>query len=98
MNLQITDAHIEALYDYAKFRFECGAYSEAAEYLHNYRTLAPGPEGSARLAAASWGKLAAEILTQNWEAAMEELNRLKELIDSRVSKGSGSCGLLGSFE
>ena len=31
-----------------------------------------------------WGKLAAEILMQNWDTALEELNRLKEIIDSKV--------------
>lgn len=32
-----------------------------------------------------WGKLASEILMQNWEAAMEDLTRLKETIDNNVS-------------
>lgn len=31
-----------------------------------------------------WGKLAAEVLMQNWDVALEELNRLKEIIDSKV--------------
>ena len=34
---------------------------------------------------ALWGKLAAEILMQNWEAALEDLNKLKEIIGSNVS-------------
>ena len=28
-----------------------------------------------------WGKLACEILTQNWEAALDELKRLQMFID-----------------
>ena len=28
-----------------------------------------------------WGKLAAEILMQNWDTALEDLNRLKQFID-----------------
>lgn len=32
-----------------------------------------------------WGKLASEILMQNWDAAMEDLTRLKETIDNNVS-------------
>lgn len=32
-----------------------------------------------------WGKLASEILMQNWEAAMEDLTRLRETIDNNVS-------------
>ena len=34
---------------------------------------------------ALWGKLAAEILMQNWDAALEDLNKLKDVIDSSVS-------------
>ncbi|KAJ8461188.1 hypothetical protein OPV22_034114 [Ensete ventricosum] len=44
---QIGADQIEALYQYAKFQFEC------------------------------------EILMQNWDTALEELNRLKEIIDSK---------------
>lgn len=32
-----------------------------------------------------WGKLASEILMQNWEAAMEDLSRLRETIDNNVN-------------
>ena len=32
---------------------------------------------------ALWGKLAAEILSLNWETALDDLNKLKELIDQR---------------
>jgi len=35
---------------------------------------------------ALWGKLASEILTTNWETALEDLNKLKEAIDQKVSK------------
>lgn len=31
---------------------------------------------------ALWGKLAAEILMQNWDAALDDLNKLKDVIDS----------------
>ncbi|WZZ66971.1 hypothetical protein YC2023_078341 [Brassica napus] len=33
---------------------------------------------------ALWGKLASEILMQNWDIALEELNRLKDIIDSKA--------------
>ena len=36
-------------------------------------------------AAAAWGKLAAEILSGNWDGAMEELNKVKEIINDRVT-------------
>jgi translation initiation factor 3 subunit E len=35
---------------------------------------------------ACWGKLASEILMQNWDAALEDLNKVKEVIDQNVSK------------
>ncbi|ONM32104.1 Eukaryotic translation initiation factor 3 subunit E [Zea mays] len=38
---------------------------------------------SERNVSALWGKLAAEILMQNWDVALEELNCLKEIIDSK---------------
>ncbi|KAL9319177.1 hypothetical protein ACSQ67_015694 [Phaseolus vulgaris] len=76
----IGPAQIEALYQYAKFQFECGNYSGAADYLYQYRALCTNSE---RSLSALWGKLAAEILMQNWDIALEELNRLKEIIDSK---------------
>ena len=79
---QIGVDQIEALYQYAKFQFECGNYSGAADYLYQYRALCTNSD---RSLSALWGKLAAEILMQNWDIALEELNRLKEIIDSKVS-------------
>ena len=34
---------------------------------------------------ALWGKLASEILMQNWETALDDLTKLKEIIDGNVS-------------
>ncbi|KAL1555359.1 Eukaryotic translation initiation factor 3 subunit E [Salvia divinorum] len=86
-NLQILNEHhqigteqIDALYDYAKFQFECGNYSGAADYLCQYRALCTNNYKSL---SALWGKLAAEVLMQNWDIALEELNHLKEIIDSK---------------
>ena len=31
-----------------------------------------------------WGKLASEILVQNWETALDDLNKLREYIDSNT--------------
>ncbi|CAM6129665.1 unnamed protein product [Calypogeia fissa] len=77
---QIGSEQIEALYQYAKFQFECGNYSGASDYLYQYRTLCTNND---RSFSALWGKLAAEVLMQNWDVATEELNRLKEIIDSK---------------
>jgi len=77
---QIGMEQIEALYQYAKFQFECGNYSGASDYLYQYRALCTNSD---RSMSALWGKLAAEILMQNWDVALEELNRLKDVIDSK---------------
>lgn len=70
---------IEALYHFAKFQFDCGNYSGASEFLYHYRMLCTNPQ---RNISALWGKLAAEILLQNWDQATEDLNRLKENIEA----------------
>eukprot|EP00195_Chlamydomonas_chlamydogama_P011425 CAMPEP_0202902852 /NCGR_PEP_ID=MMETSP1392-20130828/17255_1 /ASSEMBLY_ACC=CAM_ASM_000868 /TAXON_ID=225041 /ORGANISM="Chlamydomonas chlamydogama, Strain SAG 11-48b" /LENGTH=422 /DNA_ID=CAMNT_0049589665 /DNA_START=36 /DNA_END=1304 /DNA_ORIENTATION=- len=77
---QIGPEHVEALYQYAKFQFDCGNYTLAAELLQPYRTLCTNSE---RNMSALWGKLASDILMQNAEAAREDINKLKESIDNQ---------------
>ncbi|KAL8490187.1 hypothetical protein ACS0TY_025920 [Phlomoides rotata] len=72
---------IEALYQYAKFQFECGNYSVVTYYLYEYRTLCTNSE---RSLSALWVKLVTEILMQNWDIALKELDCLKEIIDTKV--------------
>uniref|UniRef100_A0A3Q4HVG1 Eukaryotic translation initiation factor 3 subunit E n=1 Tax=Neolamprologus brichardi TaxID=32507 RepID=A0A3Q4HVG1_NEOBR len=72
--------YLDTLYKYAKFQYECGNYSGAAEYLYFFRVLVPSTDRNAL--SSLWGKLASEILMQNWEAAMEDLTRLRETIDN----------------
>ncbi|KAB7507605.1 Eukaryotic translation initiation factor 3 subunit E [Armadillidium nasatum] len=74
---------LDTLYTFAKFQYECGNYSAAADYLYLYRGLVPVTDKN--FVVSLWGKLASEILTQNWENALEDLNRLKEAIDSGAS-------------
>ncbi|KAK9805784.1 hypothetical protein WJX73_009832 [Symbiochloris irregularis] len=78
---QIGPAQIDALFHYAKFQFECGNYSAAGEFLYHFRTLATNSE---RNLSALWGKLAAEILLQNWDSALDDLMKLKDIIDSNT--------------
>eukprot|EP01004_Peranema_trichophorum_P004647 NODE_3555_length_1330_cov_33.659486_g3108_i0.p1 GENE.NODE_3555_length_1330_cov_33.659486_g3108_i0~~NODE_3555_length_1330_cov_33.659486_g3108_i0.p1 ORF type:complete len:346 (+),score=35.98 NODE_3555_length_1330_cov_33.659486_g3108_i0:61-1098(+) len=75
----ITESTLESMYKYAKFQFECGNYSVAAEYLYYYRTLSVSREHDT---SAMWGKLAAEILMQNWDVASEDLKILREHLDN----------------
>ncbi|XP_071711246.1 eukaryotic translation initiation factor 3 subunit E-like [Rutidosis leptorrhynchoides] len=77
---QIGPEQIEAFYQYTKFQFECGNYSGAADYLYQYQTMCTNAD---RSLSALWGKLAAEILMENWDIAFEELNRLKDIIESK---------------
>lgn len=74
---------LDTLYAYAKFQYECGNYTGATEYLSFHRVLVP-PEDK-RAISSLWGKLASEILMQNWDAALEDLQRLQEVIDSNQS-------------
>ncbi len=60
-DFQIGPDQVEALYQYAKFQFDCGNYSVAAELLPPYRTLCTSTE---RNMSALWGKLASDILMQ----------------------------------
>lgn len=86
----ITNEMIEALYKYAKLLFECGNYGSveagapmgAAEFLPIYRMLTKDPSSDKALGAL-WGKLAAEILLEKWEEAVDDLKKLREVIDSR---------------
>ncbi|TKC47971.1 hypothetical protein EI555_000258 [Monodon monoceros] len=72
--------YLDTLYRYAKFQYECGNYSGAAEYLYFFRVLVPAMDRNAL--SSLWGKLASEILMQNWDAAMEDHTPLKETIDN----------------
>merc|ERR1719447_1525943 len=71
--------YLDVLYNFAKFQYECGNYSGAAEYLYFHRVLAPPSDKN--FMNALWGKLASEILMQNWDTALEDVNRIKDIID-----------------
>ncbi|CAB3990134.1 eukaryotic translation initiation factor 3 subunit E [Paramuricea clavata] len=70
---------VENLYHYSKFQYECGNYQSAADNLYFYRVLAHHTEP--KTVDALWGKLASEILMQNWDAALTDLDLLKENVD-----------------
>jgi len=76
----VTPESLEHVYRLAKHLFDCGTYTKAAELLYHYRALSQNLE---RNFAALWGKFAAEILKQNWSAALEDMKRLKEAIESK---------------
>ncbi|KAK5140430.1 eukaryotic translation initiation factor 3 subunit E, partial [Oleoguttula sp. CCFEE 6159] len=72
---------MDMLYDYGQFQYSCGDYSSAATLLFQFRFLSTNTD---KVDAATWGKFAAEILSTEWEAALEELNTIKDSIDARL--------------
>ncbi|PSK54045.1 hypothetical protein B9Z65_7851 [Elsinoe australis] len=80
-NHGVTPEMVNALYDYGWFQYSCGDYNSASELLYQFRILSTDND---KVASANWGKLASDILTTNWESAMEEVNKVRELIDTRL--------------
>ncbi|KAJ7590918.1 eukaryotic translation initiation factor 3 subunit 6 [Mycena floridula] len=87
-NYNLNVAQITALYNFGKFLYSVGNYSGATDHLYHFRILSTDIELTT---SAHWGKLASDILTGKWEVALEELNALREVIDSR-----SPASLLGS--
>jgi translation initiation factor 3 subunit E len=80
MSQQLTLEQITALYNFGQFQYTYGNYSGAADYLYHFRVLSTDNDLNT---SAHWGKLASDILTGKWEVALEELNTLRDVIDSR---------------
>lgn len=77
----VTNEMVNSLYDYGRFQYSCGSYGNAAELLYQFRVLSTDND---KVASATWGKLASEILTTSWEGAMEEVQKVKDSIDTRL--------------
>ncbi|XP_077294328.1 eukaryotic translation initiation factor 3 subunit e [Arctopsyche grandis] len=71
---------IDSMYRLAKYRYECGNYCESASYLYFCQLVMPPSDKN--YLPVLWGKLASEILVQNWDGALEDLNKLREFIDN----------------
>ena len=67
------------LYEYGRFRFACGKYSEASSYLYHYSVLSP--DTGKVYESVLWGKLASNTLTGEWERALDDLRVLRDHID-----------------
>ncbi len=83
----ITQEMMLEYYKYAKFKYECGQYSEAEAMLANY-LIPTGMVGhdKERLGA-YWGRLACYIMLGNWESSCHVLESLKKYIE-RMSVAS----------
>ncbi|KAJ9213749.1 hypothetical protein DTO166G4_4680 [Paecilomyces variotii] len=77
----VTVDMVNVLYDYGRFQYSCGSYGNAAELLYQFRVLSTDND---KVTSATWGKLASEILTTSWEGAMEEVQKVKESIETRL--------------
>lgn len=73
------DETIPILYKFAKFQYDCGGYEKTSSILDAYRILVP--VNDKHISDCFWGKLASDILTQNWDQALNDLNQLREWID-----------------
>ena len=80
-NHGVSQQMVDDLYAFGQFQYSCGDYGSAAELLYQFRILSTDND---KVAAATWGKLASDILTTNWESCMEEVTKLKESIDTRL--------------
>lgn len=77
----VSQQMVDALYDYGRFRYECGQYPEAADILYRFRVLSTDND---KVVKATWGKLVCDILSEEWESAMEEVDKVKEYIETRL--------------
>jgi len=77
----VTQQMVDALYDYGRFKYECGQYPDAADILYRFRVLSTDND---KVVKATWGKLVCEILSEEWEQALEEVDKVKEHIDTRL--------------
>jgi len=80
-NHGVTPQMVDQLYDFGQFQYACGDYGSASELLYQFRILSTDND---KVNAATWGKLAADILSVNWESALEEVTKLKESIETRL--------------
>ncbi|KAH7361802.1 eukaryotic translation initiation factor 3 subunit E [Plectosphaerella cucumerina] len=78
---EVTIEMVNSLFDFGQFQFRCGNYAAAAELLYQFRVLSTDND---KVAQATWGKLGSEILTTSWDAAVEEIAKVKESIDTKL--------------
>lgn len=77
----VTIEMVNALYDFGNFKYSCGDYGGSADLLYQFRVLSTDND---KVSAATWGKLASEILSTSWDTALEELMKVKENIDTKL--------------
>lgn len=77
----ITMDMVNALFDFGQFQYKCGLYDDALDLLFKYRLLSTDNDKGNE---ATWGRLASAILSGSWDDSMEEVQKLKESIETRL--------------
>lgn len=80
-NHGVTVDMVNVLFEFGQQQFSIGNYITAADLLYQFRILSTDGEKTAQ---ATWGKLACEILKTDWDAAMEEVTKVKDLIEQKL--------------
>jgi len=76
------DEQLDALFKLGKLQYENGNYTAASESLYAYLSSGDKENNKEHYFSASWGKLGSDILSKNWDQAVNSINSLKDLIDS----------------
>ncbi|CAO1620476.1 unnamed protein product [Parajaminaea phylloscopi] len=90
-NYDLTLEQLNVLYRYGYFHFSCGNYGQASSYLYHFRILSTDP---VLTLSSQWGKLASDILTGEWDRALEELKLIREQLDAPHHRGDDAEALL----
>ncbi|CAI6338498.1 unnamed protein product [Periconia digitata] len=77
----VTVEMVNKLFEQGQFQYGLGDYGYASELLTRFRILTTDNDKERE---ASWGKLACEILSANWESALDDITKLAEHIDGRL--------------
>lgn len=71
---------INELYRYGQFQYNCGKYHAASDLLYHFRAFSTD---SSLISSATWGKFASDILSLQWDSVLEELQKLRDIVDQR---------------
>ena len=71
---------MDTLYKYARLQYDCGNYAGASLCLYYYRNLVP--QHDPNYLKALYGKLASEVLTEEWAHAKDDLSKLRAYVES----------------
>lgn len=77
---------LDEYYKYAKFKYDCGMYSEAEDMLGKYLLIMQSQAMSSvgtSILNALWGRLACRILQAKWEESLSDFHAVKDAIENR---------------